>query len=509
MSTVSRLSIEVKVDDLLNEADKTLSPSESLEKSLQAKSLSESIGYKIGLAKSLHRAATTYGQLGDYENALQFATQARELVKGLNDKSLETAAAQTIGTAFYNLGDYESALRFGYECLEIAQHINAPILMAKAYTTLGNTYFQLHDYPNARDVFEKCLSICTEMHHRYGQSVSLNNLANIHEQLNDYQTALDLHQKSLLIKEELGDQSGYAHLLISIGNCHLRLGKTSKAETTYKKSLAVSRKSSDNTGTVNALYSLGKLYNIKTDHQQAVQVLQQALSLLKEVKKLERLADVHYELSRAFEALGKLKQAIAHIQHHQSVREEMLNESVIAQTKKLQILHQVAQMAREREIFRLKAEQAERELTHKKQEIVSMAMSLVQKNELVEKLKANLSQLRRTISAKTESAEITESIGAVILDLDQAKSSEESWKLFEQQFESVHQDFIKTLLFRFPELTKAEVRLCVLLKIQLSTKEIAQLLFLSPRSVETYRLNLRRKFDLPANTNLTEFLLSF
>ncbi len=509
MSTVSRLSIEVKVDDLLNEADKTFSPSESLEKSLQAKLLSESIGYDIGLAKSLHRAATNYGQLGDYENALKFATQARELVKGLNDKPLEAAAAQTIGTAFYNLGDYESALRFGYECLEIAQQINTPILIAKAYTTLGNTYFQLHDYPNARDVFEKCLAICTEMNHRYGQSVSLNNLANIYEQLNDYQTALELHQKSLSIKEELGDHSGYAHLLISIGNCHLRLGKLNKAEIAYKKSLTVSRKCSDKTETINALYSLGKLYNIKTDHQQAVQMLQQALSLLEEVKKLERLADVHDELSKAFEASGKLKQAIAHIQQYQVVREEMLNEAVITQTKKLQILHQVAQMAREREIFRLKAEQAEKELAHKKQEIVSMAMSLVQKNELVEKLKSNLSQLTRAISTKTESSEITETIKAVIDNLDKAKSGEKGWKLFEQQFESVHQDFIKTLLFRFPDLTKTELRLCVLLKIQLSTKEIAQLLFLSPRSVETYRLNLRRKFELPANTNLTEFLLSF
>mgnify|MGYP005836346855 CR=1 FL=1 len=107
------------------------------------------------------------------------------------------------------------------------------------------------------------------------------------------------------------------------------------------------------------------------------------------------------------------------------------------------------------------------------------------------------------------SREVERKISNLIEELDKSKTDEKSWRLFEQQFESVHQNFIQTLTKQFPELTKTELRLCVLLKIQLSTKEIAQLLFLSPRSVETYRLHLRPKLGLSQNTNLTEFLLSF
>lgn len=508
LPVIARLSVETKVDALLEKADKTFAPKESLEQCLQAKALSESIGYEAGLTKSLHRAATNYGQLGDYENALAFALNARERAKGLRDKSLEAAIAQTIGTAYYNLGDYETALRFGYECLDIAQEIGAPILAAKAYTTIGNTYFQLRDFANAQQTFEKCLAIAVEARHRYGESVSLNNLANVYEQLNDYQTALETHQKSLAIKEELRDESGQAHLLISVGNCYLRLGKLKKAESCYKKSLALSGKRDDKSERIAALYSLGKLYNIEQNAAQAIRELEQARRLLEEVKKVERVADVHYELAKAFELAGDLKQSLLHARLYQSAREEMLNEAVIDKTKKLQIVHQVAEMARERELFRLKAEQSEKELAHKKQELVTMAMTLVQKNELVENLKSELQALSKTISGGENAERFDQKLNSVIQNLDKSKSDEKSWKLFEQQFESVHQNFLCSLAKRFPKLTKTELRLCVLLKIQLSTKEIAQLLFLSPRSVETYRLNLRRKFGLSPKTNLTEFLLA-
>ncbi len=508
LTTVARLSIENKVDALLLEADKTFAPKVSLEKSLEAKALAEGIKYEAGIVKSLHRAATNYGQLGDYENALAFALNARERLKHHADKSLEAAVAQTIATAYYNLGDYETALRFGYESLTIAQAVNAPILIAKAYTTLGNTYFQIYDFDQARLTFEKCLMIVTEAEHRYGQSVSLNNLANVFEQMNDYPAAVESHQKSLAIKEALGDEAGQAHVLISIGNCYMKMEKMKKAESIYKKSLSLSRKLDDKTEHITGLYSLGKLYNFEGRAAQAIEVLQEALELLGEVKKVERLADVHRELSRAFEQTGNLTEALRHARLHQSVREEMLNEEVISKTKKLQIVHQVTEMAREREIFRLKAEQTEKELAHKKQEIVAMAMTLVQKNELVEKLKSELATLSKA-SKGGASDEVGRKISALIEQLDKSKADEKSWRLFEQQFESVHQNFIQTLIHRFPELTKTELRLCVLLKIQLSTKEIAQLLFLSPRSVETYRLHLRRKLGLSQNTNLTEFLLSF
>ncbi|MFQ3597973.1 MAG: LuxR family transcriptional regulator [Chloroherpetonaceae bacterium] len=507
LTAVARLSIENKVDALLLEADKTFSPKVSLEKSLEAKGLAESIGYESGIVKSLHRAATNYGQLGDYENALACALNARERLKHAPDKTLQSAVAQTIGTAYYNLGDYETALRFGYESLTIAQDLNAPILIAKSYTTLGNTYFQIYDFEQARLAFEKCLMIVTEAGHRYGQSVSLNNLANVYEQMNDYPAAIEAHQKSLAIKEELGDEAGQAHVLISIGNCYMKMEKMKKAESTYKKSLSLSRKLDDKTEHIAALYSLGKLYNVEGRGAQAIQMLQEALGLLDTIKKVERLADVHRELSRAFEQTGDLIKALHHVRLHQSVREEMLNEEVISKTKKLQIIHQVAEMAREREIFRLKAEQTEKELAHKKQEIVSMAMTLVQKNELVEKLKSELATLSKSASGKASEG-IEQKISDLIEQLDKSKADEKSWRLFEQQFESVHQNFIQTLTQRFPELTKTELRLCVLLKIQLSTKEIAQLLFLSPRSIETYRLHLRRKLGLSQNTNLTEFLLS-
>jgi len=83
---------------------------------------------------------------------------------------------------------------------------------------------------------------------------------------------------------------------------------------------------------------------------------------------------------------------------------------------------------------------------------------------------------------------------------------DEDWKKFEKNFDYVHNGFIHKLTEGFPELTFSERRMCIYLKVDLASKEIASLLNLSPRSVETVRYRLRKKFGLDREDNLRDFL---
>ena len=83
-----------------------------------------------------------------------------------------------------------------------------------------------------------------------------------------------------------------------------------------------------------------------------------------------------------------------------------------------------------------------------------------------------------------------------------------SWDSFNQQFTQLHSGFAQTLSERFPNLTPMELEICALLKIQLSTKEIAAALVLSTRTVEDHRNRMRKKFGLSKEENLATFLAS-
>ena len=91
--------------------------------------------------------------------------------------------------------------------------------------------------------------------------------------------------------------------------------------------------------------------------------------------------------------------------------------------------------------------------------------------------------------------------------MDNAKSDERDWDIFEKSFNESHGDFFKKLKAEFPSLSPNDLKLCAYLRLNMTSKDIASLLHISTRAVEVRRYRLRKKFDIPTEKNLTEFLL--
>ena len=85
-------------------------------------------------------------------------------------------------------------------------------------------------------------------------------------------------------------------------------------------------------------------------------------------------------------------------------------------------------------------------------------------------------------------------------------NSKQDWNEFNIRFTSVNKDFYKTLSEKFPELTQRDHKLCALIKLNFTSKEISQLLGISMESVNTSRYRLRKKMQLSKTDNLTEYI---
>ncbi|MEM6700327.1 MAG: sigma factor-like helix-turn-helix DNA-binding protein, partial [Bacteroidota bacterium] len=81
-----------------------------------------------------------------------------------------------------------------------------------------------------------------------------------------------------------------------------------------------------------------------------------------------------------------------------------------------------------------------------------------------------------------------------------------NWKVFEARFVDVNKDFYKRLKKQFPNLTQNDQKLCALVKLDFSSKDIASLLGISVESVHTTRYRLRKKLKLSRDINLKEFI---
>src|SRR5690606_35616053 len=90
--------------------------------------------------------------------------------------------------------------------------------------------------------------------------------------------------------------------------------------------------------------------------------------------------------------------------------------------------------------------------------------------------------------------------------MSQRMVDEEYMQAFEVNFEKVHQDYFNHQKLNFPELTQKELRLCAFVKMTLTNKDIAPMLNISVRGVETARYRIRKKLNLEHENNLLEYL---
>ena len=82
------------------------------------------------------------------------------------------------------------------------------------------------------------------------------------------------------------------------------------------------------------------------------------------------------------------------------------------------------------------------------------------------------------------------------------------WEIFESNLNQVNDEFIIKLNKKYPKLTSKDIKLCIYLKMNLSSKEIAPLMNITFRGVELHRYRLRKKLEINQDENLNKLMLS-
>ena len=164
-----------------------------------------------------------------------------------------------------------------------------------------------------------------------------------------------------------------------------------------------------------------------------------------------------------------------------------------------------AKARQEKQIMQLEKEKLEYDLQHKSQEMANLMINFVRKNEMLTEIKSEI--LKVSALLKGEGArEGKQQLILINNKIDGNIQSDEVLKRIEDQFDLIHNNFMKRLHAKHPELSHNERMMCAYLKMNLSTKEIAPLLNISVRGVETIRYRLRKKFALEREDSLTDYL---
>ena len=157
---------------------------------------------------------------------------------------------------------------------------------------------------------------------------------------------------------------------------------------------------------------------------------------------------------------------------------------------------EVKELENSQELMAMRNDQLRQDIDNKNRELAISTMSLIKKNEFLNSIKEELKNVDKT-----------KGLNPVIKIIDKNLNNTDDWKFFEEAFNNADKDFLKKIKAKHPILTPNDLRLCAYLRLNLSSKEIAPLLNISPKSVEVKRYRLRKKMNLAHEFSLTNYIL--
>jgi hypothetical protein len=174
----------------------------------------------------------------------------------------------------------------------------------------------------------------------------------------------------------------------------------------------------------------------------------------------------------------------------------------------------------------------EKELELKNLQLSAQGTLLEQKNQLIEEQKALIGDelivsrhhLAATLLMMTEKENLLNSLkkdlmsldtpnpstatakGKIVKKIEESILNEGQWDLFQQQFEQIEPHLIKNLIQNFPKITQNDLKLLILIRMNLESKEIGDIIGISLKSVNTARYRLRKRLGLSEEENLELFV---
>ncbi|MEN8223986.1 MAG: inorganic phosphate transporter [Bacteroidota bacterium] len=147
----------------------------------------------------------------------------------------------------------------------------------------------------------------------------------------------------------------------------------------------------------------------------------------------------------------------------------------------------------------------DKELKFRQNEMVTMAMSIIRKNQFLNDLKDEVVQIKSSVKEH----ETRLGLNKLSLMITQDLSIDRDREKFQMHINEQNSNFIHRISEAFPSMTENEKRLAVLLRLNLSSKEIASILNISPKSVEMNRYRLRKKLKVDPKLGLNDFIREF
>ena len=478
-----------------------------------------------------------------------------------NNKWLDELAGVylKLGEVYYiDNVNLEQAHNYYNKALNIAIKTNNKIQIAEIYNKIAGVFFNKQLYDESLEFFLKSFSLSKKIDDKEGIARALNNIGEIYRVRGDIDKAFNYYERSLLINENISSYRQTATNLENMGRIKSLEGNTNEAFDYYEKSLTIYKNYNFPNDKIDILILMGRAYLSQDLNEKAYQYFKNAYKSSKDIDNLDKTAEAALGISNALEQMNDYKNSLLYFKlHYQTtdsiVGRKRVDQLAIMQTNFLNDLNiqeiklknnEIALLEKEKhinainlkfmlfilfviislailivvrqrmkakkeqlirnkdiEIHKTQKELMKAEIMSKDNDLINFALHLVQKNKILQQLKKDLKLLSNNTDKET-----SKKLRDLSLHVQQSLQIQQDLKEFQQKVDQTYSDFYAKLKVKYPTLTKNEERLCAMLRLNLSSKEIASINNISLKAVEMSRYRLRKKCNIENSEILPNFL---
>ncbi|MES2389622.1 MAG: hypothetical protein V4543_16580 [Bacteroidota bacterium] len=476
----------------------------------------ESIKNSLHLIKSpLHQCyyhnilGSLYRRGGRYDDAVKELTLSEQLGRKYNDTYSISNSLFQLG-ALYGLHGHSSdeVLKYYQRSAEAAHAGGMYDLEASVLSNSIMIYNNARRYGKALETHRKVLAFSLPTHDSLLTSSTMFQMVVVHDSMHNYVRAQEALDSVLLFTHAAQRHEKSEGLFESRANLAWAAGKRKLAISYLDSSIAYARMHGMRMVVLQQLASKAQKLLQSGNPSGAYDAMQQHYMLKDSIYNQEREKTIQtLEIQYQTRLKDEENKALTRILYEEQVQKYwqaglaavLLFWFWFSRRQRLISAEQKRRLVeRERDLEMLKVSAMQDKLSYKNNELASLTAYMVRRTELLEEVRSGI------LSNRKAADELNDLLGTI----DDFIKTDSQWEEFKMHFESVHPDFFTKLHALAPDLSPNDLRFCAYLRLNLGTKQIAQLLQISERTVHNNRSLLRRKLNLAAEDSLNSFLLS-
>lgn len=474
---------------------------EAIHHAFVAQEIASELKKTIAEADANRLLGIMFSETGLFEKSYDLTFKSLEIYQKEDNVQGEILAMINIANDFSDISKYDLAQEFYFQALEKAEQLSDTNSITSIYHNLGFLFSEINQLEKAEYYFQESIKRGELLKNNLQLGISYMQWAKLLGNQNKDEQAILFFEKAQNILDEHNSQIHIARLQLLLSQFYLNRD-VSKSINHAHRCLAISEAVDLITIKIPAVYQFYEIYDAIGDEENSAkyELLYYKLRFnLEEDQDLSRI--LLLEKAHQWES-EKQKRLLENQKRRYQLYLVIFTLTLIMSITFLflynrYVIHQKDNL--------LKQQKLTSQLELKNKELILNTMSLMKIKSMEEQVIEKLKEISANISDKKAASDFNN----IVRKLEHS-SSKDIWKEFELRFKEVHQSFYESLIFNFPDLTANEIRLAAFIKLNLSTKDIAELTAILPSSVEVARARLRKKLGIThTDISIYSFLNQF